>query len=387
LPLCIITAVLFLCRGVPNTFHGPDHIITLQGDSQTISTGPVASFLPIKELGSNGGGFFGANDAHPFENPDFLSFFLHAVIVFLLPLSFIFFIGHYLRAKKFATMIFGVMTLGFVLLTIPIIKQEVQGNPEIAAIGVRSGGNMEGKEVRYGAFFSAFYCGENVCIPAGTLVGFHDSFMPLSGACMLLAMHIDAFFGGLGTGWLAMFSFLIITIFIGSLMIGRTPEAFGKKIGIKEIRIIAGINIAQSLVPLMLAAIACFTLVHFNGGNHALQWLSNKGAHGFTAMLYEYISSVAGNGSGFESLGDNTIFWNLSTSLGMLTGRFIPIAGSLWVAGLLIQKTYTPRSAGTFRMEGTTFAVVLFFVIIVVNVLSLLPSLMLGPLNENLLIK
>jgi potassium-transporting ATPase potassium-binding subunit len=387
LPLCMVTAILFLFSGVPATFKGPHHITTLQGDSITVATGPVAPFLPIKELGSNGGGFFGANDAHPFENPGFFSFILHSVIIFLLPMAFVFMIGHYLKAKRFALMIFGVMSLGFVLFTIPIIKQEVKGNREIAAMGIDAKGNMEGKEVRYGPFYSAFYCGENISIPAGTIIGFHDSFMPLSGAFMLPAMNIDAFFGGLGSGWINMFIFLIIALFIGSLMIGRTPEIFGKKIGVKEIQITVGISVLQSLVPLVLAAIACFIYVNYAGGNDSLQWLGNKGPHGFTTMLYEYISSVAGNGSGFEALGDNTVFWNLTTSLAMLTGRFIPIAGALWIAGLLVEKIYTPRTAGTLRMQGVTFGLFLFAVIIVLNVLSLFPSLMLGPVSDHLLLK
>src|ERR1035437_15625 len=387
LPLCIITAILFVFSGVPATFSAPQQITTLTGDTGTVATGPAATLLAIKELGSNGGGFFGANDAHPFENPNFFSFILHIVIVFFLPMAFIFFVGYYLKAKRFAAIIFGVMTLGLVLFTIPIIKQEVRGNPKVAAMGIDAKGNMEGKEVRYGSFYSAFYCGENVCIPAGTLVGFHDSFMPLSGAFMLAAMNIDAFFGGLGTGWINMFIFLIIALFIGSLMIGRTPEIFGKKIGIKEIQITVAVSISASLVPLALAAIACFIYVNYPGGNDSLQWLSNKGPHGFTAMLYQYVSSVAGNGSGFESLGDNTVFWNLTASIAMLTGRFIPIIGGLWIAGLLIEKIYTPRSAGTLRIQIITFGVFLFCVIIILNVLSLFPSFMLGPVSDHLLLK
>ncbi len=387
LPLCIITAVFFVLSGVPMTLKGPQHFVSIQGDSITVATGPVAAFLPIKELGSNGGGFFGTNDAHPFENPSFFTFILHSVIVFLLPMAFVFFIGYHLKAKMFARMLFGVMTLGFILFTIPIIQQEVKGNPKVAAMGINAKGNMEGKEVRFGAFYSAFYCGENVAIPAGTIVGFHDSFMPLSGAYMLLSMNIDAFFGGLGSGWINMFIFLIISLFISSLMIGRTPEIFGKKISIREMQVTVGVVVLQSLVPLVLASIACFTYVYYKGGNDALQWLSNKGPHGFTTMLYEYISSAAGNGSGFEGLGDNTVFWNLTTSLAMLTGRFIPIIGALWVAGLLIQKTYTPRSTGTIRVEEATFGIFLFAIIIILNVLSLFPALMIGPISDNFIMK
>lgn len=164
----------------------------------------------------------------PLKIPTFF-FILHSIIVFLLPMAFIFFIGYYLKAKKFARVIFGVMTVGFLLITIPIIQQEVKGNPRIEAMNIRSHGNMEGKEVRFGPFYSAFYAGENVVIPAGTLVGMHDSFMSLSGVFMLLGMNIDAFFGGLGSGWINMFIFLVVALFIGSLMIGRTPEILGKK--------------------------------------------------------------------------------------------------------------------------------------------------------------
>jgi len=386
LPLCIIVAILFICSNVPMTFNGPQQIGTLQGNSSTVATGPVAAFLPIKELGSNGGGFFGANDAHPFENPGFFSYILHSVIVFLLPMAFIFFIGNYLKAKRFARMIFAVMTLGFLLIVIPIVHQELNGNSAITQMGVGNS-NMEGKEVRFGSFYSAFYAGENSVIPAGTVVGFHDSFMPLSGIFMLAGMNIDAFFGGLGTGWINMFIFLMVALFIGSLMIGRTPEIFGKKIGIKEMQIVVCVTLSQSLVPMILAGIACFTYISYAGGNDSLNWLSNMGPHGFTSMLYEYISSSAGNGSGFEALGDNTVFWNLTTSIAMLTGRFVPIVGAVWIAGLLIEKTYVPRSMGTIKMESSTLGIFLLVVILVLNVLSLFPAFMLGPVSDHFLLK
>ncbi|MGP8214902.1 MAG: potassium-transporting ATPase subunit KdpA [Bacteroidia bacterium] len=385
LPISVITAIIFICSGVPMTFHGPVQIKTFQGDSSTVATGPVAAFLPIKELGANGGGFFGANDAHPFENPNFFSFIVHSIIVFLLPMAFIFFISYNLKSKKFAAMIFTVMTLGFILITVPIVHQEVKGNPAIAAMAIHNTGNIEGKEVRFGPFYSGYYAGENAAIPAGTTVGSVDSYMPISSLFMLLGMYVDGFFGGLGTGWINMFIILIIAIFVGGLMIGRTPELFGKKIGIKEMQITVLVAVLMSLVPLVLTAISCFTYVNYTGGNESLQWLSNKGSHGFTTMLYEYISSVAGNGSDFGGLGNNTVFWNLTTSFAMLTGRFIPIIGALWIAGLLIEKQYIPPSHGTIKVEGLTFSAFLFAVIIVLNVLSLFPSLILGPVFERYL--
>ncbi len=387
LPLSVIAAILFLFCGVPMTFEGAKTVHTLQGDNITVATGPVAAFLPIKELGANGGGFFGANDAHPFENPDFLSFILHSVLVFLLPMAFVFFIGFYLKSTSFSKMIFMVMTIGFILITIPIIHQEITGNPRITDMQIPNTGNMEGKEVRYGAFYTGFYAGENAVIPAGTMVGVPDSFMPLSGLYMLTGMYIDAFFGGLGTGWINLFIFLIIALFIGSLMIGRTPEMFGRKIGIREMQITVGVAFLQSLIPFALAGIATYTYIHTTVGNDNLQWLSNTGAHGFTTMLYEYISSSAGNGSEFTGLGNATPFWNLTTCIAMLSGRFIPIIGALWIAGLLAEKTVTPPSSGTLRVDTLTFGFFLFAIIIILNVLSLFTSLILGPVFDSLFIK
>lgn len=388
LPLSIIVAVTFMFRGMPSSFDGPDTITTLQGDTSTVARGPVASMIPIKELGSNGGGYFGANDAHPFENPDFFTFIVHSVIVFLLPMAFVFMIGYYLRQKKFSKMIFAVMTAGLVLVTIPVIYQEVQGNPAVHAMGINThAGNMEGKEIRVGSFQSAFYCGENVVIPAGTITGMHDSFMPLSAITMLTAMNIDAFFGGLGTGWINMFIFLIIAVFIGTLMIGRTPELIGRKIGTAEMKLAVAVLVLQTLIPVALAAIASFVYVNHPGGNESLGWLSNIGPHGFTTMLYEYISSAAGNGSGFEGLGDNTPFWNLTTALAMLSGRFVPVIGALIIAGLLKEKKYTPLSTGSLRTDTTTFGVFLFAVIIILNALSMFITLILGPISEYFLMR
>jgi len=384
LPLSIIVAILFMTGGMPMTFKGPHKIITLQGDTVTVAKGPVASMIPIKELGSNGGGFFGANDAHPFENPGFATFVIHFIIVLLLPMAFIFFIGYYLNRKKFAWMLFGVMTAGLLLLIIPIVKEEAKGNPRITAMGInQSAGNMEGKEVRFGADYSAFYCAENVVIPAGTVASVHDSYMPLADTAMLIGMQIDAFFGGLGTGWINMFMYLIIAVFIGTLMIGRSPELFGKKISTKEMQVAVGVSVLQVLVPVVLAAIACFVYVNKTGGGDTLGWLSNKGPHGFTAMLYEFVSSAAGNGSNFAGLGNNTLFWNLTTSIAMLSGRFVPIAGAFMIVGLMKQKRYIPASLGTLQTDSATFGVFLLVMILILSALSLFVILMAGPMAEH----
>lgn len=385
LPLSFIVAVLFLLNGMPMTFEGTHTITGLQGDTIHVAKGPVAAMIPIKELGSNGGGFFGANDAHPFENPNFFTFILHTVIVLLLPMAFVFCIGHYLDGRRFSKMIFIVMTAGFLLITIPIIVQEVKGNPALTAMGIdNAGGNMEGKEVRYGSFYTAFYSGVNMVVPAGTVTGMHDSYKPISGIFMLVGMQIDAFYGGLGTGWINMFIYLIVAIFIATMMIGRTPEIFGRKITIREMQIAVGVSVAQVMVPMLLAAVASYVYIHYPGGNNELNWLSNKGSHGFTTMFYEYVSSVAGNGSNFGGLGNNTVFWNISTALAMLCGRFVPITGAIIIAGLLQQKKYVPLSKGSLSVDTTTFGLFLFLMIIVLNALSFLPALMLGPISEQL---
>jgi len=303
-------------------------------------------------------------------------------------MAFVFFIGYYLNRKKFAWMLFAVMTTGLLLLTIPIVKEEAGGNPRVNAMGIsQPTGNMEGKEVRFGVNYSAFYCAENVAIPAGTVVSVHDSYMPLSSVAMLIGMQVDAFFGGLGTGWINMFVYLIIAVFIGTLMIGRSPELFGKKVSTKEMQVAAGVSVLQLFVPVALAGIACFVYNNQSGGGDSLGWLSNKGPHGFTTMLYEFISSVAGNGSNFGGLGNNTIFWNLTTSLAMLSGRFVPIAGGLMIAGLMKQKKFIPASAGTLQTDSATFGVFLLAIIFILSVLSLFVIFMAGPVAEHFSLK
>ncbi len=385
LPLSILFAILLMFCGVPMNFNKPATITTLQGQQVTVANGPVAAMLPIKELGSNGGGFFGANDAHPFENPNIFSFIIHVVMVLLLPAAFIFFVGFYLEEKKFSRMIIGIMAIGFIMLTIPIMAREINGNPAQQKMGISiSQGNMEGKEVRLGSTLSSFYAGLNIVVPAGTTVSSHDSYMPLSGIYMLLGMQIDAFFGGVGSGWINMLIFLIIAIFIGSLMIGRTPELFGRKVTLRQIQAAAIIYLLQPLICLGLTGIALFIYRHFPGGNNSLSWFSNNGPHNFTAVLYEFTSSYAGNGSNFGSLGNNTVFWNLTTAFAMLFGRFVPLLGGLYIAGLMRGQIYTPASAGTLKTDSLSFGVLLFFVIIVLQSLSMFSSFVLGPINEHL---
>ena len=363
------------------TFEPYSIIRTLEGAQQTVASGPVAAMLPIKHLGSNGGGFFGANTAHPFENPSFASYIINLINVFLLPMAFIFFVGQFLNRRKLALILFTIMTGCWLALTIPTIQQELAGNVAITQMGIdQSAGGLEGKEMRFGTLASAFWCGVNVVIPAGTLTSMHDSYTPLSGVFMLLGMQVDAFYGGVGTGFLYMFLYIIIAIFIGSLMIGRTPELLGKKVGIPEIQIASFVIVTMPLLYIGATGMA----VTIQNAHPAIGWLSNPGFHGFTTMLYEFVSSAAGNGSGFEGLGDNTPFWNLSTALVMTGGRFIPIIGPLAIAGLLYEKRYIPPTSGVLPTESWTFGLLLTAVIIIIGALCFFPALAIGPIAEYL---
>ena len=383
LPLCIVIAIIFIFNGMPMTFNGPKEIVSLQGDTGQVALGPVAAMIPIKELGSNGGGFYGTNCAHPFENPNFLTFIVHTIIVLLLPVAFVIFIGKYLNRKKFSKMLFGVMIAGFLLTAIPIVWSEMKGNSHVASMGIsQQMGNMEGKELRFGSFYAAFYSAVNSAVPAGTVTAMHDSYMPLSSIGMLFAMQVDAFFGGLGTGWINMFIYLIIAVFIASLMIGRTPELLGRKISLKEIQVAVVVSIIMSVIPLILTSIACFVYHHYPSGGDSLGWLNNKGAHGFTTMYYEYVSSMAGNGSEFSGLGNNTTFWNLTTCIPMLLGRYIPIAGAFMIIGSYRTKMYVEPSSGTLKTETGTFGIFLLSLIIILTALSMFITFILGPINE-----
>lgn len=379
LPIALLSAVLLTFTGVPMTFESYQAIKTLEGLDQTVTTGPVAAMLSIKHLGSNGGGFYGANTAHPFENPNFVSYIINLIDVLVLPMAFVIFLGYFLNRRKLAIILFTIMTGCWLVLTLSIIQQELGGNVAISQLGIdQSGGSLEGKEMRFSTLASAFWCGVNIVIPAGTLTSMHDSYTPLSGLFMLLGMQLDAFYGGVGTGFLYMFLYVILAIFIGSLMIGRTPELLGKKVSIPEIQIATFIIVVLPLLSLGATAVA----VVIQNANPDIGWLSNGSYHGFTTMLYEYVSSAAGNGSGFEGLGDNTPFWNLSTAVVMSFGRFIPIIGPLAIGGLLFEKQYTPPTAGILPTESWTFGLLLTAIILIIGALSSFPALAIGPIAE-----
>lgn len=389
LPLCIVVSGLLLINGTPMTFEGKDTLVSLQGDSVQVSRGPVAAFVAIKHLGTNGGGFFGANSAHPLENPNYQTNMVEMIAQLIIPFALIFAFGYYLNRKKLSWMIFGVMTIGFLLLAIPNILLEMKGNPAIAAMGInQSTGAMEGKELRFGAAASGFWSIATTVTSTGSVNAMHDSTMPLSGMNELLAMMVNSFYGGVGCGILNFFVFVIIAVFISGLMVGRTPEFLGKKIEAREMKIAVLVSLLSPLLILGGTALAAYLCAHDSpmgywfGGN-ATGWLNNPGYHGFSEMLYEFTSSNANNGSGFEGLGDNNPFWNITTGFVLILGRYIPIIGPIAIAGLMAGKKYIPESAGTLKTDTLTFGVMILAVIIIVTALLYFPALALGPIAEH----
>ncbi|MBO9636207.1 MAG: potassium-transporting ATPase subunit KdpA [Chitinophagaceae bacterium] len=386
LPLCIIMALILAFNGTPASYDGKDSIVTLQGDSVQVSRGPAAGFIAIKHLGTNGGGYFGANSTHPLENPNYLTNMVEVIAQVIIPVALLFALGFYINRKKFAYVIFGVMTIGVLCLVIPTINWEMAGNPEIAKMGIaQPTGAMEGKEVRFGPAATGYWSILTTVISTGSVNGMHDSTMPLSGMMQLLAMMINAFYGGCGVGILNYLIYVIIAVFISGLMVGRTPEFFGHKVEAREVKIAAMVTLLSAFLVKVGTAVAAYLVATHAGQDWAVKpdsWLNNPGYHGFSEMLYEYTSSNANNGSGFEGLGDNNIFWNVSTGIVLLLSRFIPIIGPVAIVGLLANKKYIPASGGTLRTDSVTFGAVTFAVIIIINALSFFPALALGPLAE-----
>ena len=377
LPLSLIIGAILVFQGTPMTLEGKDTMITMQGDTVQVSTGPAAAFIPIKHVGTNGGGFFGANSAHPLENPTYLTNMAEMIGQFVIPIAFVFAFGYFIRRKKFGYMIFAVMTAGFLLLAIPNINMEMNGNPNIARMGIdNSLGAMEGKEVRIGAGAAGFWSIVTTVISTGSVNSWHDSSMPLSGMNELLAMMINAFYGGDGAGILNIFIYIILAVFISGLMVGRTPELMGKKIEAREMKIAMIVALFHPFLILVGTGLAA-ALPEYGAAT-----LNNPGFHGFSEMLYEYTSAAANNGSGFEGLADNTVWWNVSTGFVLILGRFMPIIGPVAIAGLLAEKKFIPESEGTLKTDSATFGLMIFAVIAIIAALSFFPALSLGPIAE-----
>ncbi|HEX5168394.1 MAG TPA: potassium-transporting ATPase subunit KdpA [Cyclobacteriaceae bacterium] len=381
LPVSILIAVVLTLRGTPSTFEGAARVITLEVDTVLVARGPVAPMVAIKQVGTNGGGYFGPNSTHPFENPDYITNLLENFAILFIPVALVFAFGFYIGKPKVGYAFFGAMTVLFLTFAAIAIYSEVHGNPKVSAMGIdNSLGNMEGKEVRFGPVASAMWGVSTTSTSNGSVNSMHDSHTPISGGVFLLDMMINAIYGGVGVGFINFFVFVIIAVFISGLMVGRTPELFGKKVEAKEVKIAALVAILHPFLILVGTAIASYLA----SKNPAIGWLNNPSYHGFSEMLYEFTSASANNGSGFEGLGDATPFWNILCGLAMLFGRFIPIIGPVAIAGSLASKKYVPESSGTLKVESPAFIAVLLSVIIIVAALSFFPVLALGPLAEYL---
>lgn len=379
IPISIIVAFILSANGTPMTFEGKDHIITLEGQKADVSRGPAAAYIAIKHLGTNGGGFFGANSAHPLENPNYFTNMTEMVTQMVIPFALVFALGFYLKKRKLSWTIFTVMTIGFLALTVPTIINETNGNPLITEMGAdRHLGAMEGKETRFGSAASGYWSIATTVISTGSVNAMHDSMMPLSGMNQLLAMMINCFYGGCGVGILNYFIFIILAVFMSGLMVGRTPEFMGKKIEAKEMKIAMIVALFHPFLILVGTALTAY-LPEFGA-----KTLNNPGFHGFSEMLYEFTSSSANNGSGFEGLGDNTPWWNISTGIVLLLSRFIPIIGPIAIAGCLAQKKFIPASSGTLKTDTATFGFMTLAVILLIAALSFFPALTLGPIAEHL---
>ncbi len=384
LPLSLLLGVILLSQGVPQTFAGHATAHTLEGAAQTIARGPVALMIAIKELGTNGGGFYNSNSAVPFENPNGLTNFLESISILLIPAAQIFMFGKMVLARRHAWMVFAAMFAVLALGVSIAYPAEQHGSQVLRSSGVnitqghgQSGGNMSDKEVRFGIADTALWATVTTDASNGSVNGGHDAFTAFGGAVPLVNIFFgEVIFGGVGSGLYGMFFYIVIAVFIAGLMVGRTPEYLGKKIEAREIKYAA---VGALFVPTMVLALTGLSVVTASG----LASVFNSGAHGFTEALYAYTSQSNNNGSAFAGYGAT----NFSAELGavaMLLGRFAPLVAALALAGSLAGKKTAPVSAGTFRTDGPTFVVLLVGVILLTAGLMVFPALTLGPIVEGL---
>ncbi len=378
LPLSILFAFIFVQQGVIQNLSPYVTITTLENKIQQIAMGPVASQEAIKLLGTNGGGFFNANSAHPFENPTPLTNFLEAFAIFLIPAGLVFGFGFMIKDKEQGITIFITMLMLFLLMLTLNYASEYYGNPLMTKFGVSSPNNFEGKEIRFGLGGSSLFTTVTTASSCGAVNTMHDSLTPIGGFVALLQIMVgEVIFGGIGSGLYGMFMYILITVFIVGLMVGRSPEFLGKKIESKEIKMAILAILIPSITLLSFSAIA--VMMPFN-----LLSLKNSGPHGLSEILYAFASGTGNNGSAFAGLNVNTLFFNMTIGVSMLIGRFIIIISAMVIAGELIKKKKTPTGPGTFLTNGMLFAVLLAGSVIVVGALTFLPALTLGPIIEHL---
>lgn len=390
-PFSIIGGLLLVSQGVPQNFMQNVTVQTIEGNYQDIAMGPVAALEIIKHLGTNGGGFFGANSATPFENPNVITNMIEMVSMMLLPGSIVIAFGHMVQSRRKevnkgktswvgrqARPLFIVMASLFVIGLSVCLWAEKSGNPILENIGLNQNmGSMEGKEVRFGVEQSALFTTVTTAFTTGSINNMHDTLTPLGGAVPLINMMLNVVFGGKGVGLMNMILYAILAVFICGLMIGRTPEYLGKKIEGKEMKLTALGIIIHPLIILSFSALALAT-------SYGIEGITNTGFHGLTQVVYEFASSAANNGSGFEGLADNTYFWNITTGLAMFFGRYLTIIIQLAIASSLMMKRQVNESMGSLKTDTGTFTVALFMVIIIIAALTFFPVLVLGPIAEHL---
>lgn len=393
IPLAFFVGLFLVSQGVPQTLGSNITLQTIEGKLQDIAQGPIAALESIKHLGTNGGGFLGANSATPLENPTIFSNIAELFSMMILPGACVITFGHMMHEKHLEKtgkvkklVIFGAegrtvffaMGIIFLLGLSVCYWAELQGNPILEQLGISQAmGSMEGKEVRLGIDQSALFTTVTTSFTTGTVNNMHDTLTPLGGMIPLLHMMLNVVFGGIGVGLMNMLIYVILAVFICGLMIGRTPEYLGKKIEGKEMKLAALCIIIHPALILGFSAIA----VSFQVG---LDGITNPGFHGLSQVLYEYSSSAANNGSGFEGLADNSYFWNITTGLAMFFGRYLSIVIQLAIAGSLLKKRLMNETIGTLRTNTLSFSVILFFVVIIIAALTFLPALVMGPIAEHL---
>jgi K+-transporting ATPase ATPase A chain len=379
LPLCLVSALFLVAEGVPQTFSPSHELTTLEGVKQTLALGPVASQEAIKMLGTNGGGFFNANSAHPFENPTPLTNLVQLLSIFLLPAALTYTYGRMAGDTRQGWALFTAMSLLFLVGVTVAYAAESASNPAVAAAQVAPAGNLEGKEARFGISASALFATVTTDASCGAVNAMHDSFMPLGGLVPLVNMQLgEVIFGGVGAGLYGILVMVVLAVFIAGLMVGRTPEYLGKKIEAREMKLAMLYVLIFPLVTLGLSAVAAVL-------PQGVSSLNNAGPHGLSELLYAFTSGTANNGSAFAGLNANTPFWNVSLGLSMLAGRFLMIVPVLALAGGMVGKKVVAAGPGTFPTHGGLFTGLLVSVVVIVGALTFFPALSLGPLVEHFL--
>lgn len=378
LPLSIILGVFLISQGVPQTLLGTATVTSLEGGLQDIARGPVAALEIIKHLGTNGGGFLGANSSTPIENPTILTNICELLSMMIIPGALVVAFGLMIKDKKQGWMVFGAMAIIFVIGLGVCMTAEHAGNPALAEVGLnQSMGNFEGKEVRFGIDQSALFTTVTTSFTTGTVNNMHDSLTPLGGMIPLLHMMLNCVFGGEGVGLMNILTYAVLTVFICGLMVGRTPEFLTKKIESREVKLAALVIIIHPLLILGFSALAVSVQAGLDG-------ITNPGFHGLSQVLYEYASSAANNGSGFEGLADNSVFWNVTAGLAMFFGRYLAIILQLAFASSLMNKASVSVNAGTMKTNNVMFMILLVLIVYVVGALTFFPALALGPIAEHL---